>query len=1444
MISYSGYILFLPAKGIWGVMELGIDIGSTTAKIVLLDESGCIQFSEYKRHHAEILETLTSSLQNALMHTGDIPVTTSITGSAGLGVAEKYEFPFVQELIASTHAAKICFPRVKTLIDIGGEDSKVIFFSDKKRPDIRMNGNCAGGTGSFIDQMATLLDVSPKELDALASRYRTILPIASRCGVFAKTDVQNLLSREVSKEDIAASIFHAVAVQIITTLSRGYVIRPRILFCGGPLSFLPTLGKMFIRALQLTDKDILRPDHPELFPAIGAAMLSVQTEKTEIGRILNRLKAGFSSSSLPADRLPSLFHGPIEFSEWNESRLSDKISKIHLSESDQKDYFLGIDSGSTTTKIVLIDSQGRIAFDFYANNRGKPIETVTQGLRRLHTEILQCNHRVRIRRTGVTGYGEDLIRKAFGIDDGIVETIAHYRAAQIFNPGVSFILDIGGQDMKAIFVENGVISNIEVNEACSSGCGSFLESFSGNLGYSIEDFAAIACSAENPCNLGTRCTVFMNSRVKQALREGASVRDISAGLAYSIVRNFLYKVLKIRDISTLGDHIVVQGGTFKNPAVHKAFESITGKPILCPEIAELMGAYGAAISSLDRFKQNSDAATGFTGLNSLETAAGYQKKLTTCSGCSNQCLVTILTFENRNRFFTGNRCEKIFSNQGEIGEKGFNLPEYKFQLLFDRPTDPGKPPLLRIGIPRVLNFFENYPFWNTLFVQCGFSVILSPESSEPLCEKGYHTVMSENICFPAKVVHGHIFHLINAGVDRIFYPINPFEKDQYQHADNYYNCPIVAGYPDVIRNAVNPDENHSIPFDTPTVTFNDEKLLQQSCYAYLKQFGIKRHTFRKAFQNALAAQSEFKQTLREKAADIISKAEMSDKFLLLMAGRPYHLDPLINHNIPAYITDLGVDVITEDAIPDDSFNDLKSVHVLTQWAYTNRLYEAAYWAGAKPNVEFIQLNSFGCGPDALSVDETKAILNEYGKNQTLIRIDENASPGSVKLRIRSLIESLKIRKNAVKKSAVPRVTTRPFAASDRKKTMISPDFGPFYSEVLVEIFNRIGIQLKVLPAADQKAIDLGLQHTNNEICFPAIICIGSVLKALKSGELDPNDVFVGLTQTGGQCRASSYTSLIKKALVSAGFEDIPVAVIPTGHYKISSTPALSIDVDLLLRNGFIYFLYTDSLVQMYNATVFREKISGSSLSVMRRYLSREVLGFKKVEIGAVLDMLKAAIREFNHIEIHEGLFPKIGLVGEIYVKYNPCANHYLLDWLRNQGVEVIVPPIIDFFLHPFVDHKTNVRALLKRPEGVRIKSFIQEKTTFYAIRQFNRTLRDFRFFRPFHNIKETAKKGSVLVNLVQQFGEGWLLPAEIISFAEDGITDVLCLQPFGCLANHIIARGTEKRIRDLYPHLNLLFLDMDVDTSMANIHNRLHFLLEGARESAAQKANILFRASG
>jgi len=983
--------------------RMGIDIGSTTAKVAVLDSDQKLVFNLYRRHNAEALLTLQNMVEEIRRSLGEVRLSLLITGSAGMGICEKFQLPFIQEVIASAEVVRQHYPSVRTLIDIGGEDAKMIFFRAEGMPDIRMNGSCAGGTGAFIDQMATLLNIPVSELNTLAAASTTLYPMASRCGVFAKTDVQNLLSRDIAREDIVASIFNAVVLQTLGTLARGYQPQPAMLFGGGPLTFLPELRRHFMRVLNLSETDMVDAAHAELLPAMGAAM-ALQTARKELS--LDELEAllqGQTSAQAHAQtRLKPLFDDKKQLDYWQARRMSRQTPTVSLDQVEGQPVFLGIDSGSTTTKVVLIDERARLVFKHYQNNNGNAIQAVHDGLKKITGLFAQSETPPIITRSVVTGYGEDLIRSAFGCDEGMVETMAHFRAAREFDPEVSFVLDIGGQDMKAIFVKDGHIQNIEINEACSSGCGSFIESFARSMGYSVVDFAQKACTSSAPCDLGTRCTVFMNSKVKQSLREGAEVGDISAGLAYSVIKNALHKVLKITDTSLLGSHIIVQGGTFRNPAIHKAIETLLEQEVFCPDISELMGAFGAALTARDGYLADPERPdTLFLSLQRLESAATYQKSMLRCRGCENNCAVTRLKFENSNVFYTGNRCEKIFSNSGKTAYKGTSLPAIKLKMLFERPTEPpSAAPRLTLGIPRVLNFFENYPFWNALLLECGFKIRLSDPSSNAMYEHGSATVMSENICFPAKLVHGHIYNLIEAGVDRIFYPMVTFENSEFNDSDNTFNCPIVGGYPELIRSAIDPEARHHVPFDKPAITFKSLDLLKRGCYEYLSSLGVDSKTFKRAFEKAVRAQKDYKQAVRAEGQRILAESRAAGRTTILLMNRPYHADMLINHKAPEVLADFGVDVITEDSIPLQSDQALDNKHVVSLWAYPNRYYHAARWAGEQADVEVVQLNSFGCGPDAVAVDEVKAILNEFGKSPTVIRIDEIESPGSMKLRTR------------------------------------------------------------------------------------------------------------------------------------------------------------------------------------------------------------------------------------------------------------------------------------------------------------------------------------------------------------------------------------------------------------------------------------------------------------
>ena len=1416
------------------IYKLGIDVGSTTAKAALINSDLSVAFSDYQRHHGSIIDTVINIIKKVKSQFGNIELSVAITGSAGMGISEKTKIPFLQELIASSEFVDKFHPEIKTLIDIGGEDSKIIFFDDKSGHDLRMNGSCAGGTGSFIDQMASLLDVTLPELDELASQYKEIHSIASRCGVFAKTDVQNLLSREIPRPDICASIFDAVALQIKNSLLRGKEIIPKVVFAGGPLKFLSNLRESMKRIFEIDEEDILHLEHPELLPAIGSAVAdNIDRPIWEINTLIENLIKSKKVSIVSDSNIKPLFEDNIEYLEWKEFKSNIKAPRIDISELNNKECFLGIDSGSTTTKIVLIDQDNKIAFDFYQNNNGKPIESVKKGLLELKKQCNENNINPIIKTSTVTGYGEDLIKSAFNINYGIVETIAHYKAAKVFDDKVSFILDIGGQDMKAIFVKDGIIQNIEINEACSSGCGSFIETFANSLDYTVEKFSEIAVSAYNPCDLGTRCTVFMNSKVKQSFREGAPVSDISAGLAYSVVQNCLHKVLKIYDNSVLGNNIVVQGGTFKNAAVHRAFEKISGKKVISPDISELMGAYGSAIIAKNLYYQDKAIIKEDFNLDNIENIGKYDVKFTVCRGCENHCKVSRLKFENGNIFFTGNRCERVFSNKGTKTERGQNLVQYKYDLLFDRELKPNGEIKQKIGIPRALNMFENFPFWTTLFTETGFEVVLSDKTSETTAHIASGTLMSDNICFPAKITNGHILNLINQDVDRIFYPIINFEKKEFNEMSNSFNCPVVTGYPTVIKSAINPSEKYGIPYDTPNINFKTEKLLKQACYNYFSTLGVSKKSFNKAFKKALAEFKKFKQLIRTKASEILIQSTIDNRKVIVLAQRPYQIDPIVNHGIPEMIADFGYDVITEDSLPYTDEDTVDNLVVLSQWGYPNRLYRAAKWALRFDNVEFIQLNSFGCGPDTLVIDEIADLMELSGKPHSVIRIDEQSAQGSLKLRIRSLIESFKLREENSRetKAKAKRKITKVFTDADKNRKIIAPFFSPFHSAYATAAFKSLGYEIEQLPPSDKESIDLGLKYINNEICYPATLVVGDVLRALKSGDYDLDNVAVGITQTGGQCRASNYLPLIKKGLIKNGYYNVPVVGITLSNLELNKQPGFKISKTKFMNQAILGLLYGDAISRMFYSLAPREKVKGSAERVSNKYADLAQEFIAKSEKKKILSVLKDAVEEFNRIEVIRDKIPRVGIVGEIYVKYNPIGNNHAIDYLIEHGVEPVIPPLINMFTQWFVNIDVKNDYLIDHKPVMKQLGHIFEKKYNKIDAEFENIMSYFKYNHPKHNIRHIADLAKKVINLsVHYFGEGWLIAGDILAFEDYGINNVLCLQPFGCIANHIVAKGIENTLKKANPKLNVLFLDIDSGVSPVNLHNRLYLLMKNAEK--------------
>lgn len=1411
-------------------LRAGLDVGSTTAKVIVLDEGGKVLFSLYRRHGADIVNTLADMLTKAQETLGDRLMRLSVTGSAGMGIAERTGMPFVQEVIAAGEVVQRHFPQVQTLIDIGGEDSKMIFFSPGRPPDIRMNGSCAGGTGAFIDQMASLLDLSVGELNTRAAEHTEIHPIASRCGVFAKTDVQNLVSRKISTADICASILHAVAVQNLNTLARGIEIRPRVLFCGGPLTFLSALRDRFRHCLGLSDAQILLPENSEFFPAWGAGLetsLAGPVERISLWR--RRIEALATAVHAGDNRLPPLFEDEAAFRRWEADRATLHIPLVSP-EAAEAPLFLGIDSGSTTTKVLVMDSRDRVVYSDYRPNRGNPVDTVLASLLRFRQEA-GGDGCVAIAAGAVTGYGEDLIRTVLDIDLGVVETLAHWRSAAQYDPEVSFILDIGGQDMKAIFIRGKGISRIEINEACSSGCGSFIEGFANSLGLSAEAFAERACHATAPCDLGTRCTVFMNSRIKQAQRENAAIGDIAAGLACSVIKNTLYKVLKLRDPSELGDHIVVQGGTFRNPAVRRALEVLTGRSVASSSQPEMMGAYGAALLAKEA-RQREPASVRPVDLGALDACRNYTTRQISCRGCTNRCTVTRFTFDRGRLFHVGNKCERVFSNRGKEQARGTNLFTERNGLLFDRPLVPAKQPTAgRIGIPRILGMYEAFPFWSTLFTECGFEVVLSGPSTQEIYEKGLGTIMADNICFPAKLAHGHVVDLLEKGVDRIFYPLAIHETWDQPDASNSYNCPIVAGYADVLKGAVAAGGQEGKVFDAPTVSFRDEGLLEKACFAYLKTLKVPHRRMGEAFRRALAAQQAFRDQACGMGEALLADAVSQGRTLVVLAGRPYHADPLIEHQTSEILADLGADVIPVDLPARLSARSLQELDAVSQWTFPNRLLKAAQWVADQPdpNIQFVMLNSFGCGPDAFIIDEIHDVLAAADKIFTLIKIDEISSTGSARLRLRSLVETLRGRSPSESASSTPVKHTPPYRCSDRSKPIIAPYFADCYSPFFSPIFKILGYDLRILPPSDDQSVEYGLTYANNEICYPATVIIGDFIKAFKTGLYDPRQTVVGMSQTGGQCRATSYISLIKKALVSAGYDNVPVIAAAYGDGLNNDQPGFEFEARRIIGPALGSLLFADAISRLYYKAIVREKRPGQAREIRDHFLDIARPCAEKGDTQGLLALLKGAVAECNAVVTDPTPLPRIGIVGEIFLEYNRFCQMGVVDWMIAQGVEVCVPSLLDFVMQYFVNARVNRRGHLAHGGLSFLSRMFLERAAVKRIRRFEEVLTGFSCYEPRAGIHQKARLASQIVNLASQFGEGWLIPGEIAEYAREGVSNVVCLQPFGCIANHVIAKGIEWKVKELYPETNLLFLDFDAGASEVNVLNRLHFMIESAR---------------
>ena len=1075
-----------------GYYKLGIDVGSTTIKVVALDSYNKVIYNDYRRHFSDIKNTLIDSLEECFKKIGNFDLKITVTGSGGIGVAQWLQCDFQQEVIACTRAVEEFINKTDVVIELGGEDAKITYL--KGGIDQRMNGTCAGGTGAFIDQMAILLNTDAQGLNILARDAENIYPIASRCGVFAKTDIQPLINEGAKKSDIAVSIFQAVVDQTISGLACGKPIRGKVTFLGGPLHFLDSLRERFIKTLNLKEGEYFAPENSEIYVALGAAILSENNEIISSKELIKKLNS-ISEKEIEDNFLEPLFKNDKEYFDFKKRHDSSVVPK-----SDLKTYkgniFLGIDVGSTTTKAVVLGQNGELLYSSYNNNEGSPLNKTLEILKELYILI---NKDTRIAKATVTGYGEGLIKAALGIDIGEIETICHFRGAKEFMPNVEFILDIGGQDMKALMIKDGVINNILLNEACSSGCGSFIEGFSKSLGISIDEFAKLAISSKRPVDLGSRCTVFMNSKVKQVQKEGVSVSDISAGLSYSVIKNALYKVIKIRNFDELGKNIIVQGGTFYNDGILRSFEKITGINVVRPEIAGLMGAYGAALISKENHKEN-EISTIITRdkINDFTIETSCER----CGICGNNCLLTINKFSETEKYITGNRCERPL---GEIAKKKNvpNLYKYKLKRIFSyKPLSKEEAIRGEIGIPRVLNMYENYPFWFTFLKKLKFKVVLSPISNKEIFKLGIETIPSESACYPAKISHGHIMYLINKGLKIIFYPCVPYEYKEDSGANNHYNCPMVTSYPDVIKNNIDDLKEKNIKYLSPFLSLHNKEKLYKRLYEIFEEFNVTKKEIIEAVDAAFNERENVVSDIRKKGEETLKYIEEHKMKGIVLSGRPYHIDPEINHGLTDIITSFNMAVLTEDSVAHLG-NLERPIRVVDQWMYHTRLYRAAAFVKERTDLELIQLTSFGCGLDAVTSDQVAEILASRGKMYTLIKIDEGSNLGAVKIRIRSLKAAMEEReKNNVKLKNIDNSYKKNLFTKEMKKdwTILAPQMSPIHFQFIEKAARASGYNIDVLPANDKEAIEEGIKYVNNDACYPSILVIGQMINALKSGK--------------------------------------------------------------------------------------------------------------------------------------------------------------------------------------------------------------------------------------------------------------------------------------------------------------------------------------------------------
>ena len=1431
--------------------KVGIDIGSTTSKIVVLKKEEIV-YQKYIRHYAKQKESVVSLLNDIKHLINEDEIKICVTGSGSKIIADQLEIPFTQEVVSNALAIKKDYKKVRTAIELGGEDAKIIFFRENNdhEPevfDMRMNGSCAGGTGAFIDETAKILNLEEGEINKYAKKGNCVYDVSGRCGVFAKTDIQSFLNRGANKQDIALSIFHAIAKQTIGGLAQGLDIVPPIIFEGGPLTFNPKLVEVFSQRLNLSNDDVVKAKHPEMMMALGAALsidkIHVDSKTYKIDELIEKLNIATKTIDNEDNQL--YFENKKEYEEFINRHKKEEFVAYKPKENETVNCYLGIDSGSTTIKFVLINENEEVIESFYESNKGKPLDIARNALLKIYDKYKKANSKLNIISSASTGYGELLFSKAFKLETHVVETIAHTIAAGKYVDNPSFILDIGGQDMKAIWLKNGLITNIVINEACSSGCGSFLENFANNFSIENKDIATRAFASKNPAKLGSRCTVFMNSSIVSEQRNGKNQDDIMAGLCRSIIENVFTKVIRIANIDSLGEKIVVQGGTFKNDAVLRAMEQYLNKNVVRLNMGEYMGAIGAALIAKEYANTNEYKKT-MIDEETLKNFSHEQISNLPCPFCTNHCKRTVLKFSTGNYYVTNNRCEKgeIITDINDentkqklidlnnIDNKPINMFDFRKKLLV---KDYHYKQLLAdqkdvIGIPRVLNFYEEFPFWNTFFKSLGFKVVLSNESTRKMYEDGLYAVPSDTACFPAKLVHGHIRQLITLNVDRIFMPsISVYPPDNGEKS-SFSRCALVKGYPIIIKNSDNPNKLANVKFDMPYFfwyTFSDRK--RQLCKYMYEEFGIDKKVCAKAVKYADLAQKEFENTLKKKGKEVIEKLEKQNRYGIVLSSRPYANDSLVNHELPEFINSLNLDVLTVDSLPNINKVSFKNSLLDISNNYHARVISGAVEVGKNPHLEMIQIISFCCGHDAILSDEAIRIIQEMTDSTPLVlKLDESDVQGPLRIRVRSYIETIN-RKRLIDKERKVKSLNDPypvkFNKQDKKRIVLAPNSSHAFSQIMTAAFYKQGIEAVSLPVGKEEAIKYGKLYTNNDVCFPAQITIGEIILALKSGKYDINNTAVGMAKMVCCCRLTHYSALLRKALDDAGYKQVPIITNDMSDIH-NMHPGYRMNIQSMYRVmvGMAMFdIYEEMLRKIRPYELHKgdaDKAFNSAMDLLTNELKYHGI------IGAI-KAFKKGLKIIDSVKYNkEKQKPKVLIVGEFVLNFHPGANHEIERYLEDNGFEIVEAKMTDVIhKHYFCQEKQVEEEKVHRDLFTRILLLFTDSFFASAIKIANLLSRNESLHEKSLTMEDMAKESTSIIDKKFDTGEGLLIPAEIIHQAKKGCKNFVILQPFGCIPNHVIGRGVTKKLKELYPDIEILALDYDPDVSFANIENRIQMMI-------------------